>query len=66
MVRFTEAQLVQGNTAQGNALWCKSGFCLSTDQKPIAGGLANGSCLIEIDTGNAFFYDEENVVWKQV
>ena len=35
---------------------------LSTDEKP-TDYLITGSVFIEIDTGNVYFYDEENNVW---
>lgn len=41
---------------------------LSTDTKPTAIGInniANGSTFVEIDTGNIYFYDEENQEWNE-
>lgn len=35
---------------------------LSTDNKP-AGNLVTGSVFIEVDTGKAYFYDEESSAW---
>ena len=43
-------------------LFC-SGNCLSEDEKPVGGKIANGSCLVEMDTGKIFFYDEEGEQW---
>ena len=40
------------------------GWCLSTDEKPTQGVL-NGSCLIEMDTGKVFFFDEEGAAWRE-
>lgn len=40
------------------------GACLSTDTKPTT-QIANGSCLIEMDTGKVFFYDEAGISWKE-
>ena len=40
------------------------GYCLSTDIKPTE-GVANGSCLVEMDTGKLFFFDEENQRWLE-
>ena len=34
---------------------------LSTDDKPT--GFATGSLFLEVDTGDAYFYDEEGVQW---
>ena len=36
--------------------------CLSTDEKPVD-GIANGSCLYEMDTSTFYFFDEENRRW---
>lgn len=33
--------------------------CLSTDDKPSYSGLATGSIAIEVDTGDAYLYNEE-------
>ncbi len=38
-------------------------YCLSTDTKPTK-GMTNGSTLFEMDTSNAFSFDEENVTWR--
>lgn len=40
------------------------GFCLSTDTKPTY-AIANGSILVEIDTGNVFFFNEEASTWVE-
>lgn len=39
------------------------GYCLSTDTKPT--GVANGSCIIEMDTGKIYFFDAENGQWRE-
>lgn len=36
-------------------------YGLSDDSKPTSVG--NGSIFIEVDTGNAFFFDAENSTW---
>ena len=41
------------------------GECLSTDTKPTT-GIANGSCLIEMDTGDRFMFDEANEEWLNI
>ena len=38
-------------------------YCLSTDQKPNYCG--NGSVLIEMDTGDIYFFDAENHIWRK-
>lgn len=40
------------------------GFCLSTDTKP-TNQIANGSILVEIDTGNVFFFNEDASTWVE-
>ena len=38
------------------------GVCLSTDDKPT--DVANGSSLMEMDTGKVYMYDEEGEQWR--
>ena len=40
------------------------GACLSTDTKPTS-KIANGSCLIEMDTGKVYFYDQAGGTWRE-
>ncbi len=40
------------------------GTCLSTDTKPTGGRIANGSILMEMDTGTLYLYDAENEEWR--
>lgn len=44
--------------------------CLSTDEKPVTlneeDKIANGSSLIEIDTGKLYLFDAENQEWKEI
>lgn len=39
--------------------------CLSTDTKPTT-GIANGSCLIEMDTGDRYMFDEAGSQWLNI
>ena len=39
------------------------GSCLSTDNKPMQ--YANGSKLIEMDTGKLYVFDEANKTWRE-
>ena len=39
--------------------------CLSTDSKP-TDGIANGSILIEMDTGSIYMFDEAGAEWLEV
>ena len=41
------------------------GECLSTDTKPTT-DIANGSILIEMDTGKIFMFDATNSTWREV
>ena len=62
MLRITNEKEVQ-NLPSLNAVRFIEGFCLSTDSKPTE-RIATGSNLIEVDTGNVFFYDEEAETWS--
>lgn len=37
---------------------------LSTDTKPVD-GVDNGTVILEIDTGDVFFFDQENSQWNE-
>lgn len=52
-----------GEQAKGARLI--DGACLSTDTKPTT-GIANGSCLIEMDTGDRFMFDEAGSQWLNI
>lgn len=41
------------------------GVCLSTDTKPTT-GIANGSTIIEINTGKTYMFDEEGSEWDEI
>lgn len=38
------------------------GYALSTDTKPTA-GILTGSCIIEVDTGDAYLFNEAASAW---
>ena len=40
-------------------------FGLSTDTKPVA-GVGNGDAFIEMDTGDSYFFDVENMTWWKI
>lgn len=42
----------------------QEGACLSTDTKP-TDGLANGSILVEVDSGKVFFFNEAASEWVE-
>lgn len=48
----------------GDTRYYREGECLSTDTKPTE-GWANGSKLLEMDTGKVFMYDEANGQWRE-
>lgn len=54
---------------RANRVWLEL-FGLSTDTKPIREFesvlIGNASTFLEMDTGNAFMYDEENHRWLEV
>lgn len=58
MVRVTNVGVSYGNNVY------KEFTGLSDDNKPV-GGLLTGSVFIEVDTGKAFFYDEESETWME-
>ena len=62
MLRITEKTEIQ-NLPSLEAVTYIEGFCVSTDQKP-TDRIATGSSLIEIDTGNVYFYDEVAGTWS--
>lgn len=39
-------------------------YCLSTDTKPIE-NVRNGTCLVEMDTGKIYFFDETSGDWLE-
>lgn len=41
------------------------GVCLSTDTKPTT-GIANGSTIIEINTGKTYMFDEDSSEWDEI
>lgn len=38
--------------------------CLSTDSKPVKA--ANGSILVEVDTGDIYIFDETSKTWNKM
>lgn len=57
MVRITDDRLI---TNSGKRLI--EAYGLSTDTKPTT-NIAQGSVYIEIDTSNAYFFNEANSTW---
>ena len=49
----------------GNEKSYIEGACLAADAKP-TDGIANGSIVIEIDTGKIFMFNETGSAWAEV
>lgn len=62
MLRITKEKEVQ-NMPSLDAVKYVEGFCLSTDTKP-TDRIATGSNIIEVDTGDVYFFDEESASWS--
>lgn len=61
MVRVKQTtQFISG----GNVLSLIEGSCLAADTKPTA-GIANGSIMVEVDTGTVFFFNETSSEWVE-
>lgn len=64
MVTWTK-KVRQGEDANGVALYYCEGFCLSTDTKPTT-GIANGSNVLEMDTGDAYAFNQAGTAWVKL
>ena len=62
MVRIVYEKEVQ-NLPSLEAVKYIEGFCLSTDNKP-TDRIATGSNIIEVDTGDVYFYEEVAGTWS--
>ena len=65
-MRFIECELVEGGVASEDKVYYKTGFCHSLETKPTgeaAADIAMGSCLIEVDTGDAYLFNETTGAW---
>lgn len=56
MLRITTEQLFDGSKKY------IEGYALSTDTKP-ATGIITGSCIIEVDTGDVYLFNEASTAW---
>lgn len=66
MIRYTKRVPVASET-EGNTttyITYLEGNCNSTDTKPTK-NVANGSNLIETDTGDWYFFNEETKTWSK-
>lgn len=60
MIRYTKRQTV-GEIKDGNKTTCieyLEGYCNTSDEKPVK-NVANGSNLIDTDTGGWYFFNEK-------
>ena len=55
---------IKGHYA-GNDKCYIEGVCLSTDSKPTT-GIANGSMLLEMNTGKIFVFNEAGSAWVEL
>lgn len=62
MVTFKTRDFNYNPTGSKNRV---EGECLSTDTKPTT-GIANGSILIEMDTGDIYMFNETAGAWVKV
>jgi hypothetical protein len=58
---FHEKHLA-GVLTDGTPVYFGHGECLSTDEKPTV-GVANGSDVTEIDTGDVYLFNETGAAW---
>lgn len=61
MISFQEYSFM-GEAEGGKNIYYGDGVCLSTDEKPL--NMANGSTLLEMDTGTIYAFDAENQQWR--
>ena len=59
---ITYQKYIYAEQPENSPVYYAEGTCLSSDQKPE--GLANGSKLLEMDTGTLYMYDSENKTWR--
>lgn len=64
MIRYAYMRPVatnkNGNTLENIEYF--EGYCTHADEKPIR-GIANGSNLLETDTGDIYFFNEDSGTW---
>lgn len=59
---FSGYKIVNGEAV---AQYVQEGFCTSSENKPTTAEFANGSSVIEMDTGKLYFYDENASTWRE-
>ena len=65
MVRILDSKIILDGPGR-NDIRCNDYSGLSTDQKPTDSGIATGSTFLEVDTGDAYLYDEVGGTWHKV
>ena len=60
MIRILKSEVVA--KAPDDTVYYVEGSCLSTDTKP-TDGIANGSVMVEVNTGDVYFYNESGEAW---
>lgn len=67
MITVTKKQFLNYETVNGEikATYYTEGFCVSSDTKPTGDSVGNGSSLIEMDTGEVYFFDAEDKTWRK-
>ena len=66
MIRYTKRQTV-GEIKDGNKttyIEYLEGYCNTSDEKPTK-NIANGSNLIDTDTGDWYFFNENTQTWSK-
>ena len=66
MIRYTKRQTV-GEIKDGNKttyIEYFEGYCNTSDEKPVK-NVANGSNLIDTDTGDWYFFNEKTQTWSK-
>lgn len=66
MIRYTKRQTV-GEIKDGNKttyIEYLEGYCNTSDEKPVK-NVANGSNLIDTDTGDWHFFNEKTQTWSK-
>ena len=66
MIRYTKRQTV-GEIKDGNKttyIEYLEGYCNTSDEKPTK-NIANGSNLIDTDTGGWYFFNEKTQTWSK-
>lgn len=66
MIRYTKRQTV-GEIKDGNKttyIEYLEGYCNTSDEKPTK-NIANGSNLIDTDTGSWYFFNEKTQTWSK-